>query len=139
MTDRTALLVTGSRAWRDWSVIRQRLSIYPRGTILLHGAARGADTIADRIGLSLGFNVWPLPYFGDLKRAGGHKRNHCLVELLGDLYFAGFRCYVEAFPIGDSPGTRGCLTFVERKIASVRQEPNEVVFTVHVEEGRLAA
>lgn len=125
---RTALLVTGSREWRNYEPIKTRLALYPEGTILLHGDCGHLEK-GDGDGLSLGrwvgadkiagcvaggrFNVWPLPYFSDLKKAGGHARNGCLVNLLVALARAGFQCSVEAFPIGVSPGTRGCITKAE--------------------------
>lgn len=129
MTERTAVLVTGSRDWSDYGPIRERLSLYPEGTILLHGdcgrlapASRGfgsgvrrfvgADKIAHDIGHGR-FNCWPLPYFDDLGKAGGPKRNECLFRVLLALKESGFASFVEAFPLGASPGTRGMIRIVK--------------------------
>lgn len=119
MSDRTAVLVTGSREWTEPLVIASRLAGYPSGTILLHGGARGADTMAANWARVRGWNVWELPYFSDLGKAGGHARNGCLVNLLVTLQRAGFRCAVEAFPRGASPGTRGCIRNVEATSSSL--------------------
>ncbi len=114
MADRTAILVTGSREFPESRahIIRDRLARYPRGSILLHGNARGADTWAANAGNSLGFLEWPLSYFGDLGARGGHARNYCMYRVLVTLIEAGFKPFVEAFPIGASPGTRGMLRIV---------------------------
>lgn len=148
---RTAVLVTGSREWTDYAPIRERLRLYPEGTVLLHGdcgrlapAARGfgsgarlfvgADKIAAGLGAGyLGFNVWPLPYFEDLGKAGGPRRNEGLVGVLAALWRVGFRSYVEAFPKGASPGTRGCIRIAERVGESLAAGSN--VFTITVTEG----
>ncbi len=51
------ILVTGSREWTKRDPIRRELSKYPAGTILVHGAADGADSIAGEIGKELGFII----------------------------------------------------------------------------------
>ena len=51
------VLVFGSRAWADEDTILQRLSRFPAGTVVIHGAAAGADTIAARVAKALGFVV----------------------------------------------------------------------------------
>lgn len=125
MADRTAVLVTGSRDWADAAAIRDRLRLYPAGTILLHGdcgrlgwhdgrrAIIGADWIARDIARPGEFICWPLPYFEDLGRRGGPARNQALFDVLLTLRAAGFQCFVEAFPLGKSPGTRGMLRIVK--------------------------
>ena len=141
---RTAVLVTGSREWRDYAPIKERLDGYPIGTILLHGdCGRFVDRNdlgqrirpyyigADKIAADLGrhkFNVWPLPYFSDLKKQGGHARNGCLVNLLVTLARSGFACSVEAFPWGPSTGTRGCIE--KAKSAAVLTCPQPLIIRV---------
>jgi hypothetical protein len=138
MTDRTAVLVTGSRDWRDYGSIDRRLSIYPAGTILLHGACGkwltdhlcwvGADMIADDLAPS-SWMKWPLPYFADQGKSGGPKRNSCLVNLLSVLDRSGFACAVEAFPIGHSPGTRGCIEMAKAHAATTFSQPLVITIT----------
>lgn len=131
MSDRTAVLVTGSRDWTEYKPIRDRLSLYPPGTILLHGAATGADTIADDIGRARQFNNWALPYFADLGKRGGPERNDTMGDVLEVLWRRGFRCSVEGFPIGRSPGTRGCLFSIQ-----ARMRRTGAVWSVCVTEGK---
>lgn len=103
------VIITGSQDWTDEVAIERRLRKYPKGTILIHGDARGADTIAARVGRKMGFQVLAIPYFGDLKSAGGHARNELLVEQ--GMLFRKFkyRVTVEAFPLPQSRGTWDCV------------------------------
>lgn len=55
------VLVTGDRNWKDYNVIYRELSKYPPGTMVVHGAARGADALADIAGERLRFKVKPFP------------------------------------------------------------------------------
>ncbi len=110
---RTAVLVTGSRDWTDWSVIANRLKRYPKGTILIHGGARGADTMAGCIAAAMGFVVHVYPYFSDLEHDGGKERNSCMLDALLNLKRYGFDCYVEAFPTASSRGTRNMIKLVK--------------------------
>jgi hypothetical protein len=120
------VLATGSRDWRDYSPIEARLALYPTGTILIHGDCgktvraageraswQGADKIAGYVGARLGHITWPLPYFADLGKRGGPARNQAMFDVLRALKAAGFACFVEAFPLGKSSGTRGMLRIVE--------------------------
>lgn len=116
---RTAVLVTGSRSWGDWARIRERLSRYPRGTTLIHGAATGADTIAACIAHDLGFIIHAYPYFRDLGNSGGHARNRCMFGVLRLLQTSGYECFVEAFPRGEAKGTRGMIKLVTDNIDKI--------------------
>jgi hypothetical protein len=55
------VLVCGSRDWANEDVIRMRLRMLPRETIIMHGGCRGADTIASAHALSLGMIVDEYP------------------------------------------------------------------------------
>ena len=155
MAERVAVLVTGSRSWRDPAPIQARLISYPAGSILIHGDCGkrivkdrdgnhikpyyiGADLIAGAHGRVLGFNEWRLPYFDDLKKLGGPKRNDAMVRILAVLWRAGFACFVEGFPIGDSVGTRGCLSIARRasrQLAAVTPERPDGAFGFFTTEG----
>ncbi len=75
------VLVTGSRAWTDIETVYERLSQLPSGSIVVHGACEGADTIAHAVAEQLGFTVRPYPArWKELgKRAGPIRNQHMLV------------------------------------------------------------
>lgn len=102
------VLVTGSRDWTDEDTIGWALDFahkdagHPEDFTVVHGDARGADSIAHRWAVRSGFNVEPHPANWDkFGRRAGHVRNYEMVKAGADLCLA--------FPLGDSPGTRGCI------------------------------
>lgn len=110
---RFVVLVTGSREWCDALVMRERLQRYPSGTLLIHGAAQGADGLAHEIGSRLGFRtLWEF-YFSDLDRAGGSARNALLVDLAAAYARHGYTVVVEAFPTASSRGTWNCVNLAK--------------------------
>jgi hypothetical protein len=116
MGKRQVVIVTGSREWTDRDAIARRLSRYPAGTILIHGACpTGADNMADYYGRARGFHVLPIRYLSELEKPGGPKiggpRRNELMAMLGAV-FQTFECFdvtVEAFPLAAGTGTRGCM------------------------------
>ena len=103
------ILITGSRDWPDcdavWKVLDSELDSLP--LTVIHGAARGADTHAQRwveqmkkMGLDVCSESYPANWEGLGKRAG-ILRNIIMVELGADV------CH--AFPLGESRGTRHCM------------------------------
>jgi hypothetical protein len=42
------VVVTGSRDWKDAERVKTRIKALPHGTLLVHGGARGVDTIAGK-------------------------------------------------------------------------------------------
>jgi len=55
------VLVCGPRRWLHQKSIEDALRSFPPGTVLVHGAARGADCIAGFVGEILGFEVREYP------------------------------------------------------------------------------
>ena len=89
------VLVTGSRDWTDRDAIRDALSAIdgncdPADSLtLVHGAARGADSIAADIAANIGWNVEAHP--ADWERHGkraGFIRNEEMVKLGADVCLA---------------------------------------------------
>lgn len=76
------VLVFGSRAWTDVELITNRLTRLPQDTVLIHGAACGADTIAGVIGEALGFTVmsYPADWETHGKQAGPIRNQLMLAE-----------------------------------------------------------
>ena len=70
------VLVTGDRAWSNAAVVREVLSEFPPDTLVIHGAARGADTIAGHVATELGFTVRAFPAdWAKLGKGAGPARN----------------------------------------------------------------
>lgn len=112
------LLVTGSRDWDDWGTMKQtlldaRAELGTDDIVLVHGDARGADSVAGWIWLDWGLPVERHPAdWGTHGRMAGPIRNRKMVGLGADLCIA--------FPIGDSRGTRGCIKEAERAEITVK-------------------
>jgi hypothetical protein len=75
------VLITGSRTWGNVHAIRRELEKLSSGSIIIHGGARGADTIADSIARELDLEVlvfraeWARFY-----RAAGVIRNEAMLK-----------------------------------------------------------
>lgn len=120
MTDSVRILVTGSRSWTDrhaigdalrWGLEQHAWLVVPdrdgplmqwAAVTVVHGAARGADTIAARIAAAWGMNVeaHPADWVTHGQRAG-LVRNSVMVALGADVCLG--------FPLGESRGTRHCM------------------------------
>lgn len=117
---KVALLVSGSRKFNDSAFMLRsfmQLSETIKAPIhtLVHGAAPGADTIADQLARSHGVQVldmWaPWKTHGNL---AGPLRNAAMLKILDSLRFCGWRCYVMAFPLASDlaahkGGTFNCM------------------------------
>lgn len=95
------LLVTGSRNWVDERLIRSALEEWKAkgADTLIHGDARGADSIAAQIARELDLNVisYPAQWAKYGKKAGTLRNEQMLRE--------GKPHVVIAFPLPDSIGT----------------------------------
>lgn len=76
------ILVTGDREWNDIETVVDTLKQLPTDTILVHGAARGADNICAAVAETLGFIVRAYPADWDRfhKRAGFIRNQQMLAE-----------------------------------------------------------
>ena len=103
------VVVTGSRTWTDVEKIRQRFSELPKDTILYHGGAIGADSLADLEARLFGLDV--RVRHADWNRhgrsAGAIRNRTMLTEAQPDL--------VLAFWDGDSRGTRHMIGLAEER------------------------
>lgn len=107
------VIVCGSRKWPQErmryarSKIAARIRELPTGTTVVHGAARGADSIAHKEAQMAGLLVEPHPAnWLELGDAAGPTRNREMAELGADLCIA--------FWDGMSTGTRGMIAEAER-------------------------
>lgn len=101
------VLVCGSRSWTHREPIQRRLAELPKGTLVIHGGATGADAIADSVARGLGFHVAIVRPLWDIHgRSAGHVRNGVMLDLQPDL--------VIAFTLGTS-GTAGTLSRARKR------------------------
>ena len=102
------VLVTGDRNWDDPEIVLQRLLLLPADTILVHGAARGLDTMADVIACHLGFTVYSEPANWQLykKSAGPIRNRHMYDTYKPDLVLAFHN------NINGSRGTKDMVEYV---------------------------
>lgn len=113
------ILVCGSRNWTDYNRVERVLSEFSTvhkldDVTIVHGAARGADTIAEEVAEKLGFNTESHP--ADWERYGksaGPIRNIEMLETGVDL--------VIAFMSFNSVGTKHTV-----REAAKRHIPTEV-------------
>lgn len=121
MNTHARILVTGSRHFgtgarkdQDTNLMTHALhhigaSLYANGAqiiTLVHGAARGADTLAGNIGAQLGYSIEAHPAdWNTYGKKAGIIRNQHMVNLGADVTLA--------FPIGESRGTRHCMRVAE--------------------------
>lgn len=76
------VLVCGSRDWFDRGPIERELRKLPPGTIVVHGAARGVDTIAGDVAYDLGFTVRSYPAdWNRWPKAAGPIRNSEMITM----------------------------------------------------------
>jgi hypothetical protein len=112
-TDPLRILITGSRHLADRRVIVRAICDWAAAVspevrdgrpppVIVHGGARGADTLAGEIAHAWGWAVECHPAdWNRYGRAAGPRRNAEMVKLGADICLT--------FPIGSSPGTRGCI------------------------------
>jgi hypothetical protein len=120
------ILITGSRDYTDYDTISRGMVVaietliakFPDDMTItfVHGAAPGADTLADRFAksarkflMSKGYQVDIEPHPADWPSFGkgaGPKRNKEMVDLGADICIAFF-----SHP--DSKGTRGCVSLAK--------------------------
>ncbi len=75
------ILVCGGREWPLTEPIRRILKQYPRGTVLIHGACRGADLMAAEVGKELGFVIESFPaHWSRYGRGAGPIRNTLMLN-----------------------------------------------------------
>jgi len=75
------VLISGDREWTDYEIIHSILKKFGEGTVVIHGAARGADTLAGRAGEALGYEVLKFPAQWDkYGRAAGPIRNQQMID-----------------------------------------------------------
>ena len=106
-------MVTGSRGWTDRARIADVLSSYDRDEwIVIHGGARGVDTIAGEVAAAQGFEVEIyMAEWDKYGRSAGFRRNITMVDCADE---------VIAFWDGRSRGTKHAIDAARERGLSVR-------------------
>src|SRR3990167_3166203 len=93
------VLISGSREYATSEIVVNRLNQLPKdGLVIIHGSARGVDSIAQLWALENNVTVLPYPAdWGKYGKAAGAIRNREMLKENPDL--------VIAFPCPDSKGT----------------------------------
>lgn len=95
MSDTYRVLVTGSREWDDWQTITGALieaaAGKPRPVTVVHGCARGADSLAAQAARKLGWEVEDHPADWSIGKSAGFRRNAEMVALGADVCLAFVR------------------------------------------------
>jgi len=99
------VLISGGRNWSNESVIRQVIDSLPEGTVIIEGAARGADSIAGKCARERGLEVLEFPANWNAygKLAGFIRNRQMLAEGKPDIV-VGFH-----ENIAESKGTKDML------------------------------
>lgn len=97
------VLVTGSRTWIDYATICEEIGVvliermaetgeaYPP-VVIVHGAARGADTLAAKVAAELGLRTEAHPAdWNHHGKAAGYRRNAKMVATRPDICLAFIR------------------------------------------------
>lgn len=84
------VLICGSRDYSDEKKIERVISYLPKGTVVIHGAAKGADSIAGKIAEEVGLKVesYPADWKKYSKAAGPIRNRKMVVEGKPDLVIA---------------------------------------------------
>jgi len=120
---RKRILICGDREYKDWIQVRDYLDTLSRTTIIIHGGARGADSIAGNLAISLKMKVIKFPAEWDKygKGAGLIRNQQMLDEGHPDLVIYFHK------DIENSKGTRDMLKrATDSGIRTINGETREV-------------
>ena len=104
------ILVCGDRNWDDYWAIYDVLYRLDRSSVIIHGAANGADSIAGMVGNALGFEVIPVRAEWDkYGKAAGPIRNKKMLDMEPSLVLAFHK------DIENSKGTKHMVEIAKEK------------------------
>lgn len=107
-----AAIICGSRHWSDYSAIVRCVDSLPKGTLVIHGGARGADEQAGEAAFAFRLPTLVMPAQWDLfGPKAGPMRNKAMVTVLASLGQCGYSIRLYAFlqSNAENRGTRNCL------------------------------
>jgi len=78
---RKRILICGDRNYRDWVRVKEYLDTVPKTAIIIHGGARGADSLAGNFANSLNMKVMKFPAnWDEFGRGAGILRNQQMLD-----------------------------------------------------------
>ena len=119
---RKRILICGDRDYKDWMQVREYLDTISRTAIIIHGGARGADSIAGNLATYLNMKVIKYPADWDKygKAAGILRNQQMLNEGHPDLVVYFHK------DLENSKGTKDMVTrAVDNKIKTINGETGE--------------
>lgn len=116
------VVVTGSREWKRADIINKALNTI-KPSLLFHGGARGADTLAGRWCDETGTDCVVIPaLWGSHGKQAGTLRNKRMLELANMTAQASqMPITILAFPMPDSIGTKHCMAQAKKMGLHVEQ------------------
>jgi len=101
------VLVTGDRGWTAADIILRAIEMLPRDTVVVHGAADGADLLAATIAHARKLSTWAFPADWDQHgRAAGPIRNQRMLDEAKPDFVIAFHNFL--------PGSKGTRDMVRR-------------------------
>lgn len=83
------IVVCGSREWTDYSKIMLRLKALHPDSLVIHGGAKGADSLAEAVCAKLGMHTAVVrPRWDAFGKTAGHIRNAVMLDLEPSLVIA---------------------------------------------------
>jgi len=129
MKNNNAIIFTGSRDWLDKEKVEKVLKAWSETSselIVIHGDARGLDTLAETSAKELGITTIPMPaQWKKYGKKAGTARNKDMLELLLCLKRCGYNVFVEAFSLEHSIGTKHMMAIAEKSKVPIREHKAE--------------
>lgn len=76
------VLICGDREWKNKKAIHNALMGFPKDTVIINGACRGADKLSTEVGTKFGFIVQEFPAkWDELGNAAGPIRNQDMLDI----------------------------------------------------------
>ena len=115
------VLVCGSRTYDNPREVRVQLNLLPEGTWILHGACRGADTLAAEIAWNIGLPTMGIPAKWGLgesyDRGAGFARNRRMLE---EFHPQACLAFYDTKELEDSRGTAAMVELAREAGIPVR-------------------
>ena len=124
---RKRILICGDRDYKDWLKVQDYLKTIPRTAIIIHGGAKGADSLAGNLATSLKMKIIKFPAdWNKYGKAAGVLRNQQMLD-------EGHPDLVVYFhkDIENSKGTKDMVTrAIDNKIKTINGETGESYGTI---------